>query len=311
MAFRISDFAFYLACIHFVFECQIIECRIESEIRNQKSEIMKKVYGTIGHPVKNSLSPIMHNAAIQHEGIEAEYKLFDINPEDPDELANFCYETDLNHIAGLSVTMPYKQVITAYMDEYDPIAKMVGAVNTVINEDSKLTGYNTDAMGAMTALREKTDIKAKKALVMGMGGAARAIAYSLKEFGADVYIFNRTTEKAEEFADEFDMEWIEFTQIQKAQFDLIINATPVGSFPNTTKSLLHADQISSHAVVMDIITNPLETQLLKEAKKAMAQTISGERMLLHQAALQFNLFFNKTPPVEVMEKALYEALDKR
>ena len=279
-------------------------------MRNTKSE-MRNVYGIIGHPVAKSLSPAMHNAGIKHLKLDAEYKLFDIDPNDSDALANFCYETDLNNIGGFSVTMPHKQAIMAYMDHYDPLAKIVGSVNTVVNEESKLIGYNTDAMGAMTALREKTNLIGKKALVMGAGGAARAIAYSLKEFGVEVYIFNRTMEKAEALAEAFDLETIEFRLIPKADFDIIINATPVGSFPNTEESLLHSEQIPSHSVVMDIVTNPIETQLLKEAKKAGAQTISGERMLLHQAVGQFELWFNKKPPVEVMEKALYEELKKR
>jgi shikimate dehydrogenase len=272
---------------------------------------MKKIYGIVGHPVTHSLSPAMHNAGIEHYGIEAEYKRFDIEPKDNEGLANFCYETDLNNIGGFSVTIPYKLDIMAYMDEYDPLAKIIGSVNTVVNENSKLLGYNTDSMGAMQAIREKAQVNRKKALVMGMGGAARAIAYSLKQYGADVHLFNRTMKKAEEFADEFDLETIEYRMIQKANFDLIINATPVGSMPNTEESLLHAEHIPSKAVVMDIITNPIETQLLKEAQKAGAQTISGERMLLHQAADQFKLFFDMEPPLEVMENALYKELNKR
>lgn len=279
-------------------------------MRNTKSE-MRNVYGIIGHPVAKSLSPAMHNAGIKHLKLDAEYKLFDIDPNDSDALANFCYETDLNNIGGFSVTMPHKQAIMAYMDHYDPLAKIVGSVNTVVNEESKLIGYNTDAMGAMTALREKTNLIGKKALVMGAGGAARAIAYSLKEFGVEVYIFNRTMEKAEALAEAFDLETIEFRLIPKADFDIIINATPVGSLPNAEESLLHSDQIPSHSVVMDIVTNPIETQLLKEAKKAGAQAISGERMLLHQAIGQFELWFNKKAPLKIMEKALYEELDKK
>ena len=279
-------------------------------MQNTKSK-MQNVYGIIGHPVAKSLSPAMHNAAIKHLKLDAEYKLFDIDPEDPENLANFCYETDLKNIGGFSVTMPYKLVIMTYMDHYDPVAKIIGSINTVVNKNSMLNGYNTDATGAIQAIRSKAEINRKKALVMGAGGAARAIIYGLKEFGADVHIFNRTTGKADDLADEFDVETIEFRHIPKADFDIIVNATPVGSMPNSEESLLHADQIPSHAVVMDVITNPIETQLLKEAKKAGATPISGERMLLHQAIGQFELWFGKKAPVKVMEKALYEELKKR
>jgi shikimate dehydrogenase len=271
---------------------------------------MTKIYGIVGHPVAHSLSPAMHRAAFKAEGIDAKYKLFDIDPEDPENLANFCYETDLNNIAGFSVTMPYKQTIMQYMDYYDPLAKIIGSVNTVVNDNSQLNGYNTDTTGAIKALQEKTDIKGKKALIMGAGGAARAIAYSLKEFRADVYIFNRTKDKAEALADEFDLETIDYLQIPEAKFDIIINATSVGMSPNAEESLLHAEQIPKHCVVMDIVTSPMETRLLKEAKKAGAETITGERMLLHQACGQFEIWFGKSAPVEAMEKALYENLKK-
>ncbi len=271
---------------------------------------MKKIYGIIGHPVTRSLSPAIHNAGIEHYGIKAEYKLFDIDPKETDGLANFCYETEVNNIGGFSVTTPYKQAMMAYMDEYDPLVKIIATVNTVINDNGRLLGYNTDAMGAMQALREKVEISRKKALVMGMGGAARAIAYSLKQYNADVYIFNRTLKRAEVFADEFDLETIEYRMIQKANFDIIINATPVGSLPNTKESLLHTEHIPSKAVVMDIVTNPIGTQLLKEAKKAGAKIVSGERMLLHQAVNQFKLFFDKEAPFKVMEKAMYEEIER-
>lgn len=270
----------------------------------------KKIYGIIGHPVKHSLSPAMHNAAFKAEGIDAEYKIFDIDPSDKENLANFCYETDLKNIAGFSVTMPYKKEIMKYMEEYDPLAKKVGSINTVENVDSKLNGYNTDATGAIQALQEKTDIRDNKILILGAGGAARAIGYSLNEFGADVYIFNRTKEKAVEIAEEFDLGIIEFTQIADADFDIIINTTPVGMLPNTNESLLHADQMKGVKIVMDIVTHPLKTQLLKEAEKAGAETITGARMLLHQACGQFEIWFEKSAPIEVMEKALYENLKK-
>ncbi len=253
----------------------------------------------------------MHNAAFKAKGIDAEYRLFDISPDDPEDLANFCYETDLNNIGGFSVTMPYKEVIMDYCDHYEVLAKKVGSVNTVKNEDSNLNGYNTDATGAMKALQEKTELKDKKTLVLGAGGAARAIIYALKEFGADVYLFNRTKEKAEAIAEELEVEMIEFLEIKDAHFDIIVNATPVGSYPQIEQSLLTSEQIKKGCVVMDIITNPLETQLLKEAEKAGAVAVSGERMLLHQAAGQYEIWFDKSAPFEVMEEALYKELKAR
>jgi len=272
---------------------------------------MTKIYGILGHPVQNSLSPVMHNAAYKAEGIDAEYRLFDVAPDNPEDLANFCYETDMNNIAGFSVTMPYKEAVMQYLDKIEVLAKEVSSVNTVKNEDSNLDGYNTDATGAIKALKEKTEIKDKKTLVLGAGGAARAIIYALKGFGAEVYIFNRTAQKAEALAEKFDVDTIDFLKIKDAGFDIIVNCTPLGMSPQIEQSLLSADQIKKDAVVMDIITSPIETQLLREAQKADAQTVSGERMLLHQAASQFEIWFDKPAPFEAMEKALYEELEKR
>lgn len=272
---------------------------------------MKKIFGIVGHPVEHSLSPVMHNAAYKAEGIDAEYRLFDVDPENPEDLANFCYETDVNNIAGFSVTMPYKEVIMEYMDNIDVLAKETSSVNTVQNEASNLNGFNTDATGAIKALQEKKKINGKKALVLGAGGAARAIIYALREFGAEVFVFNRTVQKAVALAKRFEVEVIEFRKIKEAGFDIIVNSTPIGSFPQIEQSLLTSDQIKKGAVVMDIITHPQETQLLREAKKAGAEAISGERMLLHQAVGQFEIWFEKTAPFEAMERALYDELAKR
>ena len=137
----------------------------------------------------------MHNAAFKAEGIDAEYRRFEINPDDGEELANFCYETDLNDIQGFSVTMPYKERIMDFLDYYDPIAKKLKSVNTVKNEESNLSGYNSDVTGAVQTLKEQGGVSGLKALVLGAGGAARAIIYGLKEFGAEVSIYNRTRKK--------------------------------------------------------------------------------------------------------------------
>lgn len=270
-----------------------------------------KIYGVVGHPVEHSLSPAMHNAAYKAMKIDAEYRLIDIDPENWEDLANFCYESDLNGIAGFSVTMPYKERVIEYMDNVDVLAKETSSVNTVQNEKSNLNGFNTDATGAMKALQEKTEIFGKKALVLGAGGAARAIIYALREFGAEVFVFNRTPDKAIAIAKRFNVEVIDFRKIKQEGFDIIVNSTPVGMFPNVNESLLTADQIKKGAVVMDIITHPIQTQLLKEAKKAGAEVVSGERMLLHQAADQFVIWFNRPAPYEAMEKALYGELAKR
>ncbi len=145
-----------------------------------------------------------------------------------------------------------------YMDNFDILAKETTSVNTVRNEDSNLNGYNTDATGAIKALQEKMKINGKKALILGAGGAARAIIYALREFGVEVFIFNRTVQKAVDLAKEFEVETIEFRNITDEGFDIIVNCTPIGSFPQIEQSLLAAEQIKKGSVLMDIITHPSE-----------------------------------------------------
>lgn len=269
-----------------------------------------KIYGIVGHPLSGSLLPAMHRAAIKHEKIDAEYKLFNINPSDSDNLANFCYETDLNDIAGFSVIAPYKEKIMAYMYNYDPLAKKIGSVNTVMNEDSKLSGYNTDPTGAIAALNEKTKIAGKKILVLGCESSARGIVYSLKEYGADIYIFDREIEDSKNLAREFDVNIIDYRIIPSEKFDIIINTTNIGEFPNTNESLLNASQMHKGLIIMDTIINPIETEFIKSGKEVGAITISGERLILHQAIGQFEIWHGKSAPFDIMEKILYNELEK-
>ena len=271
---------------------------------------IKKIYGIIGHPVNKSLIPAMHKAAIKHEKIDAEFKLFDIDPSDPENLANFCYETDLNNIAGFSVISPYKESIMAYMEDYDPLAKKIGYVDTVINEDSKLAGYNTNITGMIAALTEKTKISGKKILILGSENSARGIAYSLKEYGADIFIFDREIENSKNLAKEFDVNIIDYRMIPAEKFDIIINTTNIGEFPNINESLLNAKQMHKDLIIMDTIINPIETEFIKSGKEAGAITISGERSLLHQVAGQFEIWHGKKSPFDIIEKILYNEIVK-
>lgn len=268
-------------------------------------------YGIIGHRINQSLLPAMHNAAIKHLGLDAQYHRIPISLDSSEELANFCYETDLNEIGGFSVTNPFKQEIMNYMDHFDPAAKIIGSINTVLNEESLLIGYNTNTLGSLEAIKEKVDPKDRKVLVLGAGTAARAIIYTLKEYGAEVYIYNRTPKKAEEITKSFEIESLDELNEKVKSFDIIINATSVGSEPHSSFSLLNSNQISKSAVVMDIVIDPIETELIREAKKAGAKTITGERMLLYLAIRQFEIWFKQEAPREVMEKALYDEIGKR
>jgi shikimate dehydrogenase len=271
---------------------------------------MSKIYGIVGNPLSDHLTPPLMNAALEHSKMGIEFKKFELDLQDPESLANFCYETDLNEIGGFGVAAPFKQAIMDYMDYYDPLAKIMGSVNTVVNEKSQLIGHNTESLGALQALLEKTKIPGKKILVLGAGPLGRGLAYSLKSFGADVFAFDRVLERAEQLAKDFDVVALEFRDIGNEEFDILINATPVGSGSDRKASLLSSDQIPSHSLVMDTVLHPIRTQLLREAEKAGAQTISGDRMLLNSALRQFELWFGMEAPKEAMEEALLEELGK-
>lgn len=263
---------------------------------------MNKLYGIIGDAPEIPLFVAMHQAAFEAEKVEAEFRRLEIDPVDPEALANFCYESDLNDISGFVVTPPYQLSVMDYLDHFDVLAKKLGIIDVVQNEASNLNGFNSMVTAVVRAVQEKADISHKKALVLGAGHAAEAAIYGLKEFGAEVFVWNRTTAKAEALAEGYDIETVEFRDIKGAEFDLIIHATPVGQ--QTEESLLTSEQIPAHAVVLDLAYKPGGTRLQEEAKKAGATCILTERVFLHQAAGQFEIWFEKPAPLEKMEKVL-------
>jgi len=246
----------------------------------------------------------MHQAAFEVEKIDATVEIINIKPDKIDELANFCYESDLNGMAGASISDPFQDIVMDFLDYYDPISKKIGLADTLKNEDFNLNAYNTRVTGIMQAIQEKITLPGKKVLILGAGRQAEMAAYGLKEFGADVYLWNRSKKKVDALASAMEINVINFRDIQGANFDLIINATPVGSGAFKGQSLLSPEQISENCVVVETILTPEVTQLLKNAKSAGAKTVAGDRILLHQSAGQFEIWFDKSAPIEAMEKAL-------
>jgi len=204
------------------------------------------------------------------------------------------------------VTIPHKVEVMKYVDEIDETAKQIGAVNTVINDNGKLVGYNTDYYGAVEALKEKTKLKNKKVLVVGAGGGARAVVYGIKKENASITIINRTTEKAKVLAKEFNVEYGDIKNIKNLIKDneIIINTTSVGMAPNTNESIIKGEDLIKGKIVMDIIYKPSETKLIKLAKKAGCSVITGDRMLIYQAIGQFKLWTGQNPDFKLMENAL-------
>lgn len=277
-----------------------------------------RVVGIIGDPVEHSFSPPMHNQAFQYMNLDYVYVPFWVKKE---SLPHVILAAKTMNIKGLNVTIPHKTAIINYLDEIEKTAKFIGAVNTLEFSGGKFRGYNTDGIGAIRAIEEKTPIKNKKILIMGAGGAARAISFQLMMSGAsELVIANRTMSNAlslrEDLINKLDVpvkcvDLEDGLQKEVATADILINTTSRGMYPHhNQKSLLDHEHISPHLVVMDIVYNPLETALLKEAKMAGAEIISGIRMLIYQGMESFKIWTGLYPPFEVFEKALLKVMKK-
>ena len=262
---------------------------------------MSGLYGVIGYPVKHSLSPAMFAAAFYEYNMEDKYELFEVHPDD---LGSFMREVKSRPISGLSVTIPHKEIILKHLDSLNAHAKKIGAINTVVNVDGKLKGYNTDWLGAKKALEEVTDLEGKKVLVLGAGGAAKAIVYACKQAGARVTILNRTLEKAKKIAEKFDAEAGHLSSIMNYRPHILIQTTSVGMAPNVTQTLVPKEFFMRGMIVMEIVYNPVETRLVKEARRAECRIIPGYKMLLYQGEQQFEIWFGKKPRTEKMEEAM-------
>ena len=261
----------------------------------------------------------MHNAAFQHLGIDASYVHFSIKPEN---LKKGIEALKLLDIKGFNVTLPHKESVLRFLDELAEEAKLIGAVNTVVKKDERLIGYNTDAKGFIIPLKEKTSVKGKVALVMGAGGSAKAVSYILlKEKIGKIFIANRTLERAKKLSSslkklgkETEVKVLALDEIKTIikEVDILINTTPVGMFPGVESCIIDESllrKLNKDAIVYDLVYNPLETKLLKLSKKFNLETISGIEMLVHQAALAFEIWTSKKAPVDVMKKAAVNALN--
>ncbi len=261
------------------------------------------VYGIIGWPVEHSLSPVMHNTAFKARKIPAVYGLFPVAPEDLKEAL-----TGLRalNIKGVSVTIPHKENVIPFLDTLDRVAEEIGAVNTIVHREKRLFGYNTDWIGVKRALEEVVSLADKRAVVVGAGGAARAVVYALKREGARVTIYNRTWEKARSLAEKFAVEARPWEELPDARGEILVQTTSVGLKEDV--SPVPREILSLFQVVMDIVYTPLETRLLREAREAGCKTVHGLKMLVHQGAEQFRLFTGQEPPVSLMEEAALAAL---
>ena len=277
-----------------------------------------RICGLIGDPVGHSVSPAMHNAAFKDKGLDYIYLPFRVAREQLGEAISGI--RGLN-IRGVNVTIPHKVSVMSLLDELDPLAERIGAVNTIVNNDGVLKGYNTDGQGFLKAILERgIEPEAKNVVILGAGGASRAISFVLAERGANLVILNRQLEMdwalelagsvSRAFGREvkaLELNEPNLTKVLK-KGDILVNATSVGMSPNTGETPVPAGLLKDGLTIFDVVYNPLKTKLLKEAEDAGAGAISGIEMLVWQGVLAFEMWTGIKAPVELMRKEAIRAL---
>lgn len=263
-----------------------------------------KIYGIIGNPVSHSLSPAMHNAAFRELSENSVYLPFRVE----DVEAALTGLSGLN-VHGVSVTIPHKEEVIKYLDEIDPVAGKIGAVNTIIvtreGGEKKLCGSNTDWLGANRAIEQKLDPAGKSIVILGAGGSARAVGFGLLEVGADIRLCSRTESRGRALAEDLGCPWVSLSAANSLAGDALVNATSVGMDPGAGESPVAEQVLENFSVVMDIVYAPLETRLLREARRSGCQVINGLEMLLYQGVAQFELWTGRKAPIGTMRKTLY------
>lgn len=279
---------------------------------------MTRICYLIGYPVGHSFSAIMHNAAFSHLGLDYRYELRSVKLE---ELEAFALSMKTPEVRGANVTIPHKIAVVRYLDEIDVVAARIGAVNTIVNDAGRLRGYNTDGLGAMRALEETFgDLRGTKVLILGAGGSAKAIGYHISTQAREIVLLNRTLDRAIELADSLSRSseckaYVSAKPLNRKCLtetikgtDIIINATPLGMSPKIEETPVARELLNPGILVFDVVYNPPETRLLKEAEAAGARTLTGVRMLVYQGAEAFRLWTGKEAPEELMMREVEKAL---
>ncbi len=266
--------------------------------------------GLIGYPLEHSLSPALHEAALRASGLQGSYSLYPVCPGDVEGLDDLIHRVRTGELTGLNVTIPHKQAIIRFLDVLTSSADTIGAINTIYTRNGKVIGDNTDAPGFLTDL-DRFMLPPTSALVLGAGGAARAIIYALRNGGCSISVAARRLEQAEQLAQRFpgiEVMELKAVALAKAQPDLIVNATPAGMFPAVDECPWPAGlAFPEGAVVYDLIYNPAETQLIRWAHKAGLRATTGLGMLIEQARLAFELWTG----CKVDSRLLWDAVGQR
>src|SRR5580698_6411872 len=261
-----------------------------------------KVYGVAGNPIRSSLSPIMLNTAFRRETVNAVYLALQTT-----KIADLLKLVHEIPIQGLSVTMPLKQEIMAHLEKTDPLSAKIGACNTVLRQDGKLYGFNTDVAGITNPIEKRMSLRGAKVLVLGAGGAARAAVFGMRDKGAEVFILNRTAETAQKLAKQSGSKMIKKDALSKTTFDVIVNATPIGMAGQKGAQLLEGKDLNTK-LVFDLVYNPLETPLIRLARQQNIPIITGVEMFVQQGARQFEIWTGKPAPEEEMLRVVVHAL---
>ncbi len=260
---------------------------------------MTKKFGVIGYPIGHSKSPVLHEAGFSEMEIEASFEPIEVHP---DELSDWVTNVFPDY-TGVAVTIPHKETMMKLVDKLAPAAEKIGAVNTLYWDNEAIVGTNTDCLGALKALQtECPELSGKKVLILGAGGASRAVIFALKNAESQIFLWNRTAQRATDLAEEFEIETIEnLKAVSGKNFDVIINTTSVGL--KEWKSPVPEDFFDAKNIVFDIVYDPLETKFLADAEAAGAITITGDKMLVYQALEQFKLWHGIELEPEIMEQA--------
>jgi shikimate dehydrogenase len=277
-----------------------------------------RVCGIIGDPIEHTMSPVMQNAAFQAKSLNFVYVPFRVKR---DELGKAIQGMRSLNIRGFNVTIPHKVSVIPFLDKTDSLAKKIGAVNTIVNNDGVLTGYNTDALGFLNVmLTERLNPADKKFAILGAGGAARSIAFSLAEKGATLSILNRHPDSANDLSSRIyassgkSVEALELTEknlkVTLEKVDILVNTTSLGMVPKVDDSPVPMSLIKPGLIVFDIIYNPLKTRLLKDAQKRGARVINGIEMLVWQGAAAFALWTGENASLEVMRLAALKGVER-
>jgi len=273
--------------------------------------------GLIGYPVSHSLSPKIQNAALKACSLDGEYLLYPIAPDDMQALKDLLGRVRSGEMTGFNVTIPHKQNVIPFMDELTPTAKAIGAVNIIYMRRNKLVGNNTDAPGFLSDLKKFLTTEPQRhgelnALVLGAGGSARSVVYALCNDGWNVTISARRMEQAQQLASSFSNYQLQITDysafsIQHSAFDLLVNTTPLGMTPNIDQSPLSENiALSKNTKIYDLVYNPRETKLVRDAHAQGLQATTGLGMLIEQAALGFELWTGIKPPKDILYASVVE-----